>query len=454
MSDIKLKKGYDIKLEGEAPSEFISCDAPKKFAIKPTDFPGLKPKLLVAVGDEVLIGSPLFHEKGNEDLLFTSPVAGKVIAVNRGARRKILSIVVEDNGSGERHELKSLQKDVDAMGSKEVLAAIMESGLLPMIKRRPFARIANPDKLPRDIFITALNTAPLAPKTSLLANNNEEAMIAGINALAKLTQGRVHITFAKADAGMGEVIKDANCLVHTVSGVHPAGNVGVHIHHIAPIKDRNDVVWTLDLQALIFIGRLFQTGKLDLSTIVAVAGSAAIKRGYVKTTVGASIDAIVGTKYDETVRIISGDVLTGTQESMDGFVGITDNLVTIIPEAVEPNFFMTKGWASPGFGAESFWRIFAGKFLKPSKGYVKDTRLGGGARNFVATGVYDQVLPMDLYPAFLTKSIIYRDIEEMEGLGIYEVAEEDFALCEYICPSKVEFQTILRDGLTYVETEG
>lgn len=454
MPDMKLKKGYDIKLEGEAPQEFISCDAPTKFAIKPTDFPGLKPKLLVAIGDEVLIGSPLFHEKGKPELLFTSPVAGKVFAINRGARRKILSIVVEESGSGERHELKSMQKSVETMERADVLAAIMESGLMPLITRRPFARIADPEQLPRDIFITAANTAPLAPSAALLASGNEGAMVAGINALAKLTDGTVHVTFKASERSLGDAIKEADCTVNTVSGPHPAGNVGVHIHNTAPIKGRDDVVWTLDLQGLIFIGRLFQSGKLDLSTIVAVAGSAATKRGYVKTTVGAPITAVVGAEYGDDVRIISGDVLTGVHEQVDGYVGIADNLITIIPEATAPNFFMTKGWAGPGFGAESFWNLFAGKFLRPSKGYVKDTRLGGGARNFVATGAYERVLPMDLYPGYLMKSIMYNDIEEMEGLGIYELAEEDVALCEYICPSKVEFQTVLRDGLTYVEIEG
>ena len=454
MSNLTLKKGYDIQLEGVAPREFINCDMPTKFAIKPTDFPGLKPKLLVAVGDEVKVGSPLFHEKGKETVLFTAPVAGKVCAINRGARRKVLSIVVESNGSGEHHQLQSLAQDSAAMNREEVLALILESGLFPMITRRPFARIADPEKLPRDIFITAADTAPLAPSVSLIAHENEAAMVAGINALAKLTDGKVNITFAQADAGLGDAIKDANAVIHTVQGPHPAGNVGVHIHHIAPIKGRNDIVWTLNLQALIYIGTLFQTGKLDFNTIVAVAGSAATKRGYVKTLIGAPIASIVGAQYDDNVRIISGNVLTGKQESIDGYVGITDTMVTIIPEATEANFFLTKGWSSPGFGAESFWRIFAGKFIRPSKGYVKDTRLGGGARNFVATGVYEQVLPMDVYPAYLSKSIMYRDIEEMEGLGIYELAEEDLAICEYICPSKVEFQTVLRDGLTYVETEG
>jgi Na+-transporting NADH:ubiquinone oxidoreductase subunit A len=454
MSDLVLKKGYNIRLEGEAPSEFISCDAPTMFAIKPTDFPGLKPKLLVAVGDEVKVGSPLFHEKGKETLLFTSPVAGKVFAINRGARRKILSVVIEDNGTGEHHQIQSYTKDGADMNREEVLAALLESGLFPLITRRPFARVADPDHLPRDIFITLADTAPLAPRANLLMNGNEEAMVAGINALAKLTDGTVHATVAAADRGLVDAIKSAQCQINTVTGPHPAGNVGMHIANIAPIKGRNDVVWATGLQELIRIGRFFQTGKIDHSVIVAVAGSNAVKRGYVKTLAGAPIASVVGAEYGPESRIISGNVLTGAQESMDGFVGIKDSLVTIIPEATEPNFFLIDGWAGPGFGAESYWRMFMGKLLAPVKGYVKDTRLGGGARNFISTGAYESVVPMDIYPNYLIKSIMYKDIEEMEGLGIYEVAEEDFALCEYICPSKIEFQSLLRQGLDYVETEG
>ena len=440
----KLRQGYDIKIVGESVRTIEKAPFPKKVALKPTDFEGLKPKLLIKVKDEVKIGTPLAFDKKNELIKIISPVSGKVTEIIRGERRVIEAIVIEPDGKQTREELYINKENLN---KESILEALLKSGLFLNFTQRPFNKIANPSDIPRDIFISAMDTAPLAAEASLILQGNENSFQKGLDVLSQLTSGKVRLSFKPEDKVFADF---KNCELHNFSGKHPAGNVGVHIHHISPIKNANDIVWSCYVQAVILIGRLFETGKINSEIIVKVAGSAVKKRYYYKTIIGAEVSSFLG-KVDENSRIISGDVLTGKKIEQDGFVGFKDNLITVIPEATKPEFL---GWLNPGFSKRSWWKTFVSAIITPKKAFNADTNIGGGNRSLVINSIYEEVVPMNILPSYLIKSILAEDIEEMEALGIYEVAEEDFALCEYICPSKTEFQQIIRQGLNLIEKEG
>jgi Na+-transporting NADH:ubiquinone oxidoreductase subunit A len=292
-----------------------------------------------------------------------------------------------------------------------------------------------------------MDTAPLAAEDSFILEGNESFFQKGIDVLSNLTSGKVRLSFKPEDK---EFTKFKNCEHYNFKGPHPAGNVGVHIHHILPIKNAHDIVWSCSVQAVIQIGRLFETGEINQDVIVKVAGSSVEKRYYYRTIIGAQVDSFLG-KIEENSRIISGNVLTGKKIEANGFIGFKDNLITVIPEATEPEFL---GWLNPGFSKRSWWKTFVSAIIAPKKALKADTNIGGGNRSLVINSIYEEVVPMRILPSYLIKSILAEDIEEMEALGIYEVAEEDFALCEYICPSKTEFQQIIRQGLNLIENEG
>ena len=444
MKVIKLRRGYDIKLAGETVRTIEQAFFPKNVALKPTDFEGLKSKLLVKPGDEVKVGTPLAFDKIIDQIKIISPVSGKVAEIIRGERRAIEAIVIETDGK-QTHE--NLNIDLKNLNKENIIDALLSSGLFLNFIQRPFNKIANPADTPRDIFISAMDTAPLAAEALFILEGNESSFQKGLDVLSHITSGKVRLSFKPEDKAFNEF---KNCKLYNFKGPHPAGNVGVHIHHILPIKNANDIVWTCSVQAVILIGRLFETGKINSEVLVKVAGSAVGKRYYFKTIIGAEVSSFLG-KIDENSRIISGDILTGKKIEVDGFVGFKDNLITVIPEATKPEFL---GWLNPGFSKRSWWKTFVSAIITPKKVFEADTNIGGGNRALVINTTYEEVVPMRILPSYLIKSIITEDIEEMEALGIYEVAEEDFVICEYICPSKTEFQQIIRQGLNLIEKEG
>ncbi|VAW20634.1 Na(+)-translocating NADH-quinone reductase subunit A [hydrothermal vent metagenome] len=438
---IKLRKGLDIKIAGKAEPTIKTASDPDAYAIKPTDFHGLTPKLSVKAGEEVRTGEPLFYDKYNPAILFTSPVGGTVVSINRGDRRRILEIIIQPNGDAE--SLAFSKANPLDLSPEDVKAQILKSGLWPFLKRRPYGIIANPNEAPKAIFISAFDTAPLAPDYNLIVAGQESTLQTGINALSKLTKGKVYIGLAangksKNFEGLKNVEKN------WFDGPHPAGNVGIQIHHIAPLN-KGDIVWTINPQDILFIGRLFETGKLDFSKIIGLAGSEVEKPCYYKTKLGATISSLVEGKLKKkgNVRIISGNVLTGTKVSKDNFLGFYDSLVTVIPEGDKYEFL---GWATPGLNKFSAGKTFLSS-LFPKKEYILDTNMHGGERAFVLNGQYEKYLPMDILPVHLLKAILVNDIDKMEQLGIYEVVEEDLALCEYACTSKIKVQEILRNGI-------
>ncbi len=444
---LKIKRGADIKLVGEA--EKILTDSPKSdaFAVKPTDFEGITAKVAVKPGDEVKAGTTLFYDKDNEKVKFSSPVSGEVVEVKRGEKRKLLEIIVVADKEIRYVDFKA--EDPNTLNRGQVIEKLTASGVWPFIKQRPYDVIANPNDKPRAIFISAFDSAPLAPDNDFILHSQGSIFQKGIDALVKLTEGKVHLTVhgtAKAD----EVFLQAkNVELHYLSGPHPAGNVGVQIHHIAPIN-KGETVWTLKPQDVITIGRLFETGTFDASRVIALCGSQVKGPKYYRSMLGANTKALFEayTKGDNN-RFISGNVLTGTKIEKDGFLGYYDYQLTVIPEGGEPQMF---GWITPNPSKFSMSRSLV-SWLQPNKKYELTADMNGEERPFVVTEEYEKVFPFDIYPVQLIKSIMIDDIEMMEELGIYEVAPEDFALCETICTSKIPSQTIVRDGLAKLRKE-
>lgn len=437
---IKFKKGLDIHLQGK-PQETTPTDAKSEsYAIKPSDFIGLTPKLLVQVDDVVKIGTPLLADKYYPEVVFTSPVSGRVADVVRGERRRILEVVVLSDGKGEAEAFT--KADPSQLSAEAVKENILKSGLWPSIIRRPFGIVAKPTETPKAIFISTFDSAPLAPNYQFVLKNAVSQVQTGINALAKLTNGKVFVGLdGKVEGNIFANLKNAE--LFTVSGPHPAGNVGVHIHHISPIN-KGEVVWTVNIQEVSAIGKLFETGKYDSSRVVAATGSELNQAKYFNVNKGIRIDALLsGGVKPGHLRYISGNILTGEKVQSSSYLGYYHQQITVIPEGNEPEFF---GWATPGFGKFSISRTFF-SWLTPKKEFRLDANLHGGHRPFVVSGEYEKVLPMDILPVNLLKSIIYEDVDHMEQLGIYEVIEEDLALCEVVCTSKTEVQSLLRKGL-------
>lgn len=446
---IKLRKGLDINLVGAAERVLTKCPAAASYALVPDHYRGVTPKLLVKVGDKVKAGSPLFFSKENPEVLFTSPVSGEVSAVNRGDKRKILSVVVTPDGENQSEHfdvcpLAELTRD-------RVRETMLRAGFWPMLIQRPFGIIAKTDATPKAIFISGLDTAPLAPDLNFLVQDQGEHIIAGLEVLKKLTNGKVHLTVGTdTTAGVLSRIKQAE--VHHIEGPHPAGNVGVQIAQIDPIG-KGDIVWTVELQHVAMIGRLFQTGAVDMSKVVALTGSEVVKPHYFKVISGALVSSITDgnlrpktPREERGVRIISGNPLTGLKvepNEVEGYLGFYHNQITVIPEGNKYEFL---GWAMPRLNKFSVSHSYF-SWLTPKKKYNLDTNLNGGPRAFVQTGIYDKVLPMNIYPLYLIKAIMAGDIDKMENLGIYEILEEDVALCEFIDPSKNEWQATVSQGI-------
>ena len=440
--NIKLCKGLDIKLAGKAEARVEDAPMAKSYAVSPLDYENVTPKLLVKVGDKVEAGSPLFFDKNNPRILFTSPVSGTVAAINRGEKRKLLNIAVEPDQT----QVYKALKVVDAKASRsEIVEMLLESGLWTRIVERPFGVIANPDAQPKAIFVSAFDSAPLAPDYNFVLKTEKAALEAGLALLSRLTDGKVHLSARKGDEGYMAEVKGVE--YHTFSGKHPVGNVGVQIHHIDRIA-KGDIVWTVNVQDVVLMGRLAMGGKLDMTKVIAVAGSEAQKPCYKRIIAGAAVESIVG-KVSENVRVISGDVLTGVATAKDGYISANANMLSLIPEG---NVYELLGWAMPRFHRFSVSRAYF-SWLCPKKEYKLDTNLNGGERPFVVTGLYEKYLPMDVYVAYLLKACLVKDLDKMENLGLYEVLPEDLALCEFVDPSKIEMQQILRDGINLMIKE-
>ena len=438
-------------MAGRPDDAVVDAPLPPAVAIQPPDFRGVIARPDVQPGDAVKVGSPLLHDKEHQDFLFTSPVSGTVTSVERGARRAIQKVVVQPDGRQD-----AVAFDPPALASADrgqVLAALKRSGLLAALTQRPLAVAPDPAVTPRDVFVPAIDTAPLAADCAVLLRGSEDAFRTGLLALSRLTGGRVHLC-TDGRLQLPEVENVERLLHHEFRGPHPAGNAGVHIHHVAPIASRADAVWVCPLQGVILIGRLFETGRLEPDVVVASTGTAAPRRTHVRTVLGAPVETVTGGRADGEVRYVSGNPLTGRPVGADGFLSFMDTSVTVLPEH---RGYKLMGWAMPRFGTASRSRTFPSAWLPAlfagRDGFTANTELHGGERAFIATGIYRDVLPIDVHPEFLMKSILADDIPEMEGLGIYELAEEDVALCEYVCPSKIRWQEILRRGLDLIQRE-
>ena len=438
-NNIELKKGLDIPIKGVAARKVVKTVVPATVAVKPTDFKGLVPRLLVREGDRVLAGSPVLADKQRPEVLFTSPVSGTVKEVVRGDKRKLLAVVVEADGEGGCVDFGA--RAVQALDGDSVRELLLKSGLWPFIVQRPYGVMADPALKPKAVFVSALDTAPLAPDTDFALADKASDIQTGLTALSKLTEGGVHLSIGSADYAKSPFHKMEGVITHIVSGPHPAGNVGVQISHVSPIR-KGETVWTVSPLGVAAIGHLVNTGKVDLSRKVAVTGPAAEDPAYVETIAGAPVADLV--TVSEGVRVVDGDVLTGQVLSPDGYLGFFTDQITLLREGNEREVL---GWAKifrPKVHSSS--RTYF-SWLCPKKKYDMDTNLHGGVRAFVQSKCFEDVTPMEIFPIYLIKACLAGDIDKMEKFGIYEVLPEDLALCDYVDPSKNEIQDIIAQGI-------
>ncbi len=447
---IKIKHGLNIPLIGDAEKILQTPHRSAEYAIKPTDFHGLAPKMLVEEGTQVKAGSPLFFDKYNEDVVVTSPVSGTYTRLVRGAKRRIMEVrLVPDQ---ENAYIDFGAESPTERSRDQIIKKLLKSGLWPYILQRPYSVIANQNQKPRSIFISAFSTAPVAPDMDFVVNGQEEMFQTGLDVLGRLTDGAVHLSIHADETTSKAYFEAKGVEIHSFRGPHPAGNIGIQIHHIEPIN-KGEVVWYLGVQGVIAIGRLFANGIYDANKIVAHTGSEVLNPRYYRVLNGANITSFteknIRKEKDVTPRFISGDVLSGQQIRPDGFIGFYDDQLTVIPEGDKPELL---GWLIPSLNKYSVSRTFF-SFMMPWKQYRLNTNIRSGERPFVITGLYEKYLPMDIFPMQLIKSVMINDIDMMEKLGIYEVAPEDFALCEFVCPSKIEMQSIIRQGLDVMQKE-
>lgn len=443
---IKIKKGLDINLKGKASEVLLNGGSSATYALVPDSYNGIMPKVVAKVGDKVKAGSVLFVDKNRPEIKFVSPVSGEVAAVNRGEKRKVLSVVVKPDTQVVYEEFG--KKNVASMKGDEVKEALLTAGMWPFIKQRPYDIVANPAESPRDIFVSAFYSAPLAPNFDFILKGQEADFQAGLSALAKMTAGKVYVGVRKGSAAA----KVSGVEVVEVEGPHPAANVGVQINNIKPVN-KGEVVWTVNPDDVIIMGRLFNKGVADFSRLVVLTGSETTERGYIKTIAGCTIESLVAGKIMDNghIRVISGNVLTGSKVGKEDYLRAYDNQVTVIPEGDDNDEFF--GWAVPGFNKYSTSHSYLTWLIGRNKEYVLDARIKGGRRAMIMSNEYDKVFPMDILPEYLIKAILAFDIDKMENLGIYEVAPEDFALCEFVDTSKMELQKIVRDGLNLLYKE-
>ncbi len=449
MAHIVIKKGHDIRIAGVPTKEIESLEISGTVALTPSQFRYVKPKLLVKEGDSVKRGQPLFFDKIDPRVKWASPGGGTVAKVEYGPRRRIDAVVIqldkdEQAVKGKSNSAESLTK----LGRDSVVQTLLEAGCWPMIKQRPYNKIASPDDIPKAIFVSGNPTAPLSPDSDLVLTGQEEAFQAGLDVLTNLTEGKVHLV-RSAKATSKALAQAKNCELHTFEGPHPAGNVGVQIHHIDPIQ-AGMVHWTVALQHVVIIGRLFLTGQYDPSVMVAFGGPGVVKPLHLKTRIGCPVAKLVEGRLNEgEQRLISGDPLTGTLKESDEYLNYYDLVFTVLPVSHKRPFL---GWLRLGSGKTKYTITRA--YVRNTHGdYDFDTRQNGDLRAMVPIGAWEKVLPMNIWPNPLYRSILANDVEEMEKLGLLELDEEDVALCSFACPSKIDLGAAVRSGLDAIIKE-
>ena len=442
----KLRKGLDINLQGKAEKKKLKLKSNGKYALLPDCFEGVVPKVVVKEGDKVKAGDALFINKNCQEMKFASPVSGTVTAVERGERRKVLAVKVQADATQVFTDFGV--KDVASLTGEQVKEALLEAGLFGYINQLPYDVVATPDTTPKAIFVSALRDKPLAADFEFELQGQEKEWQAGLTALSKMAKTCLGIGARQTSAALTSA-KDVE--VNVFDGPCPAGNVGVQINHVSPVN-KGEVVWTVDPSAVIFFGRLFLTGKVDLHRTVALCGSEVKNPQYVEMLVGEELSTLLSNSYDEkhNVRIINGNVLTGRVTTKEGYLGAHSSEITVIPEGNDADEFA--GWIMPRFKQFSVNRSYF-SWLFGKKAYALDARVKGGERHMIMSGEYDKVIPMDIYPEYLIKAIITGNIDKMEQLGIYEVSPEDFALAEFVDSSKLELQRIVREGLNMLRKE-
>lgn len=444
---VKLRKGLDIRLKGTAAKQKTQISpAYEEVALMPQDFVGVTPKPVVREGDVVKAGDTLFVNKASQEVGFSSPVSGTVAAIVRGERRKVLRIVVK--ADKETLYTDYGQKDPAKLTGGEVKASLLQAGLFGYINQLPYAVSTTPDTTPKAIFVSALRDMPLAADFEMELLGNEETFQAGLTALSKVAKTYLGIGARQTSLALTQA-KDVE--IYAFDGPCPAGNVGVQVNHIDPVN-KGEVVWTVDPSAVIFFGRLFLTGKVDLRKVIAIAGSEMASPAYVETIVGAPLKDILRGQLDNRphVRLINGNPLTGRKSSLDDYLGAHTSELTAIPEGDDVDEML--GWIMPRTRQFSTSRSYF-SWLMGKKEYDLDARVKGGERHMIMSGEYDKVLPMDIYGEYLIKAIITGDIDKQEALGIYEVSPEDFALAEFVDSSKLELQKLVREGLDILRKE-
>ena len=443
---IKLRKGLDINLTGRAQEQMLPMISPTEYAVVPDDFPGLTPKVTVREGDHVRTGDPLFVDKGCTEVSFASPVSGTVTAVERGERRKVLRVKIAPDAQQEYADFGV--KDVAGLTADNVKESLLQAGVFGYINQLPYAVATRPDTAPKAIFVSALRDKPLQGDFEYELNGQEKDFQTGLTALSKIAKVYLGIG-AKQTATALTAAKDVE--VNVFDGPCPAGNVGVQVNHIDPVN-KGEVVWTVDPTAVIFFGRLFNTGKVNLTRRVAIAGSMVKQTGYVDVLVGTPLSLILAGNIADGchVRILNGNPLTGVIANDESVIGAHTSEVTLIPEGDDVHEMF--GWMLPRFKDFSTSRSYF-TWLQGKKAYNLDARLKGGERHMIMSGEYDRVLPMDIYGEYLIKSILSGNIDSQEQLGIYEVSPEDFALAEFVDSSKLPLQKIVREGLDILRKE-
>ncbi len=444
--DISLKKGYDIKIEGAVTSNEVMDYSSKTYAIKPTDFFGIAPipKVVPQIGDQIQAGDALFYDKQNPDLIYSSPVSGELVEIVRGAKRSIAELVILADTEQQYKDFGTI--NVNQATGEQIQKRLLESGAWHYLRRRPFNTSANPDERPKAVFISGYNSGPMAVPAEVALQGRNEDFQAGISALSKLAP--VQLTVEQGHS-VDAFLNIQNAEVNTISGPHPAGAVGIQIHHIDPIL-KGEVVWTIDMQDVANIGRLMTQGINQRTKIISVAGNGLDSgAGYYRVVSGVNLEELVSGAQENT-RVIDGDVLTGHKTTTNGYLGFYSSQISVIPEGNNYEFF---GWLFPSYKRPTRSRALLGSYLSKEP-FDVNTNTHGERRAFVMSGEYEKVLPMNIFPVQLLKAILANDFEQMEGLGIYEVVEEDMALCEFVCTSKQPVQSILRNGLEYIREQG
>ena len=450
MAHINIRKGHNIRISGSPENEYFSRPKSKTVSIQPNNFRYVKPKLLVKVGDKVDIGSPIFFDKVQPDIKWASPGSGEIKEIILGDRRSVENIIIELNEE-EKSVLHTPVKyqEISSLGKAKVTDQIMEANLWPMIRQRPFNKIADPNDTPMAIFVSGFNSAPLTVNLDFALRYKQSVFQAGLNVLNQLSNGKVHLTF-EVDTNCETLTAARNVNLHTINGPHPSGNVGIQIHHINPWKP-NEVIWVINAQHVLTIGDLFLKGIYDPSIVATVAGPGVKNPAHIQTRTGASIETfLLDNLNSDDNRIISGDILTGQETNLNGFLGYYDTTISVVPNSNEREFL---GLLKPG-NEQSRYSVTNAFISQNKSNFNFTTQQSGSLRPMVPINAWENMLPMDIYPNALYRSILAEDFEEMEGLGLLECDEEDFALCSFVCPSKIDVGSVIRHGLNLMKDDG